>query len=34
MLGDERLNIERAATRFGISRSSLYQRLRITVSRM
>jgi DNA-binding NtrC family response regulator len=37
MLGEERGNIERAATRLGISRSSLYQRIqrhRITVSRM
>jgi DNA-binding NtrC family response regulator len=37
MLGEERGNIDRAATRLGISRSSLYQRIqrhRITVSRM
>jgi DNA-binding NtrC family response regulator len=37
MLGEEKGNIERAATRLGISRSSLYQRIqrhRITVSRM
>jgi len=37
MLGEERGNIERAATRLGISRSSLYQRIqrhRISVSRM
>jgi hypothetical protein len=34
MRGDERLNIERAATRFGIWRSSLYEGHRITVSRM
>jgi len=36
-LGEERGNIERAATRLGISRSSLYQRIqrhRIAVSRM
>ncbi len=36
-LGEERGNIERAATRLGISRSSLYQRIqrhRISVSRM
>jgi DNA-binding NtrC family response regulator len=37
MLGEEKGNIERAANRLGISRSSLYQRIqrhRITVSRM